>query len=232
MLPIEITRALRRGTGSVDAVREDVRARLLATASLVEWLLSENGRAETPFLRLKKKPFRFQGEFDPLAASDLDVLQAYALLENRAGLLERITALAQPATRRRDGLRCLVGLRLLDHRRIGFLHKLTFEVPADSRQAELSEDSFGVVLTQDDPDILLDPVRWQNHMVRIESVRLDGGASTVSVSMAQSKFQANFESLLRRDPAALWYLDEIFTDPNTPRMMNFLQFIAEQETAK
>jgi hypothetical protein len=152
MLPIEITRDLRRGTGTVEAVRDDVRARLRATASVVEWLLNENAHAETPFLRLKKKPFRFQGEFDPLAASDLDVLQAYALLENRAGLLERITALAQPAKRRRDGLRCFAELRLREHRRVGYLHKITFDVPADSRQAELSPDSFGVVLTQDDPD--------------------------------------------------------------------------------
>jgi hypothetical protein len=232
MLPIEITRDLRRGTSSVEAVRDDVRGRLRATASLVEWLLDENARAETPFLRLKKKPFRFQGEFDPLAASDLDVLQAYALLENRAGLLERITALAQPAKRRRDGLRCFAELRLRDHRRVGYLHKMSFEVPADSRQAELSPDSFGVVLTQDDPDVLLDPVRWQDHTVRIEDVRLEGGASTISVSMAHTKFQRHFEPLLRLDPAALWYLDEIFSDPNTPRMMDFLRFIAEQEIAK
>ena len=166
-----------------------------------------------PFLRLKKKPFRFQGEFDPLAASDLDVLQAYALLENRAGLLERITALAQPAKRRRDGLRCFAELRLRDHRRVGYLHKMTFEVPADSRQAELSPDSFGVVLTQDDPDVLLDPARWQDHTVRIEDVRLEGGASTISVSMAHTRFQTHFEPLLRLDPAALWYLDEIFYRP-------------------
>ena len=158
------------------------------------------------------------------------MLQAYALLENRAGLLERITALAQPAKRRRDGLHCFADLRLLDHRRVGYLHKLAFEVPLDSRQAELSQDSFGVVLTQDDPDILLDPARWQDHMVRIEDIRLD--ASTVSVSMHQNRFQTHFEPLLRRDPAALWFLDEIFTDPNTPRMMDFLRFIAEQETAK
>ncbi len=229
MLPIEITRALRRGAGSTEAVRSDIRGRLRATASLVEWLLNENALAETPFLRLKKKPFRFQGKFDPLAASDLDVLQAYALLENRAGLLERITALAQPAKRRRDGLRCFADLRLLDHRRVGYLHKLVFEIPPDSRQAELSQDSFGVVLTQDDPDILLDPACWPDHMVRIEEVRLDAGASTVSVTMAQSRFQTHFEPLLRRDPGARWFLDEVFTDPNTPRMLDFLRFVAEQE---
>jgi hypothetical protein len=232
MLPIETTRALRRGAGSTEAVRNDVRGRLRATASLVEWLLNENARSQTPFLRLKKKPFRFQGQFDPLAASDLDVLQAYALLENRAGLLERITALAQPAKRRRDGLRCFADLRLMDHRRVGYLHRLVFEIPGDSRQAELSQDSFGVVLTQDDPDILLDPTRWPDHRVRIEEVRLDAGASTVIVSMAHSKFETHCEPLLRREPAALWYLDEIFTDPNTERMLEFLRFVADQEIAK
>lgn len=232
MLPIEITRALRRGTELIDVVRCDVRARLRATASLVEWLLNENTHATTPFLRLKKKPFRFQGAFDPLAASDLDVLQAYTLLENRSGLLERINALAQPAKRRRDSLRCFADLRLINHRRLNFRHMVVLEIPLDSRQAELSQDSFGVVLTQDEPDILLDPARWRDRTVRIEDVSIEGNSSTVTVSMPHSRFETHFEPLLRRDQPGLWYLDEIFSDPNTDRMMNFLGFIAGKESAK
>jgi hypothetical protein len=232
MLPIEITRALRRGEASVESVRMDIRARLRATASLVKWLLAENSRSASPFLRLKKKPFRFQGEFDPLAATDLDILQAYALLENRSGLLDRIIALAQPSNRRRDRLRCFAGLRLQRHWRFGNRHRMIFDIPFDSRQAELSEETFGVVLTQDNPDILLDPALWPDHMVRIENVRLETGNATVSVIMAQSKFEQHCEPLLRRTPAALWFLDEIFTDPNTTRMMDFLRFISRDEASK
>jgi hypothetical protein len=232
MLPIEITRALRRDKASAEAVQVDVRARLRATASLVEWLLAENARSAIPFLRLKKKPFRFQGEFDPLAATDLDILQAYALLENRSGLLDRIVALAQPANRRRDRLRCFAGLRLQRHWRFGNRHKIIFDIPFESRQAELSAETFGVILTQDDPDILLDPGRWPNHAVRIEDVRLESGNATVSVTMAQSKFQAHVEPPFRQNPHALWFLDEIFTDPNTPRMLDFLRFISRDEASK
>jgi hypothetical protein len=232
MLPIEITRALKRGEISVDAIQTDIRKRLFSMASMVEWLLKENARAATPFLRLRKKPFRFQGNFDPLAASDLDVLHAYALLENRAGLLNRIVSLAQPAKRRRDGLRCFADLKLHRHERFGNLHRMVFNVPFESRQAELSSDSFGVILTQDDPDILLDPGRWDDHTVRIESVRFGAGFGTVSTTMAHSKFEQHFESKVRNNPASPWFLDEIFTDPNTSRMLEFLEFIAQNEAPK
>ena len=229
MLPIEVTRALKRGELSVRAVQADVRKRLFSMASMVEWLLKENARSATPFLRLRKKPFRFQGNFDPLAASDLDVLHAYALLENRAGLLTRIVSLAQPAKRRRDGLRCFADLKFQRHERFGNLHRMVFNVPFESRQAELSSDSFGVILTQDDPDILLDPGRWDDHTVRIESVRFGPGFGTLSTTMAHSKFEQRFEAQVRDNAHAPWFLDEIFTDPNTSRMLEFLEFIAGNE---
>lgn len=232
MLPLEITRALRRGEALVENVRRDMLLRLHATASLVDWLLAENARSVTPFLRLKKNPFRFQGRFDPLAASDLDVLQAYALLENRSGLLGRIVALAQPADRRRDAMRCFAGMRLERHWRFGKQHSLVFRVPPESRDAELSAESYGLVLTQDDPDILLDPARWEFHRVRIEEVQFDAGGAKLSVLMPQSRFERYFESTLRSNPNGLWFLDETFTDPNTERLLEFLQFIAEGEAAK
>jgi hypothetical protein len=232
MLPIEITRALKRGELSVEAIQTDVRKRLFSMASIVEWLLKENTRSAAPFLRLRKKPFRFQGNFDPLAASDLDVLHAYALLENRAGLLNRIVSLAQPAKRRRDGLRCFADLKLQRHERFGNRHRMVFNIPFESRQAELSSDSFGVILTQDDPDILLDPGRWDDHTVRIENVRFGTGSATVATTMAHSRFEQHFESQVRNSPTSSWFLDEIFTDPNTSRMLEFLEFIAQNEAPK
>jgi hypothetical protein len=109
---------------------------------------------------------------------------------------------------------------------------MVFNVPFESRQAELSSDSFGVILTQDDPDILLDPGRWDDHTVRIESVRFGAGFGTVSTTMAHSKFEQHFESKVRNNPASPWFLDEIFTDPNTSRMLEFLEFIAQNEAPK
>jgi hypothetical protein len=116
--------------------------------------------------------------------------------------------------------------------RIGNLHRMVFKVPFESRQAELSTDSFGVVLTQDDPDILLDPGRWADHMVRIERVRFAADSGTVSTTMAHSRFLQHYESMLRNNPQASWFLDEVFTDPNTPRMLEFLEFIAESEATQ
>jgi hypothetical protein len=50
--------------------------------------------------------------------------------------------------------------------------------------------------------------------------------------MAHSRFEQHFESQVRNSPTSSWFLDEIFTDPNTSRMLEFLEFIAQNEAPK
>lgn len=232
MLPLEVTRALRRGDLSVESVEADVSQRLHSTASLIEWLVAENERADTPFLRLRKMPFRFQGEFNPLSATDLDILHAYALLENRSSLLQKIIALAQPAQLRRDTLRCFAGLRFDRHWRVGHKHCLELLIPPESRDAELSSESFALVLTQDDPDILLDPSRWGDFRAQIEEIRFHGNNAKLKLLMMHSNFERHIEPLLRSNPNGDWFLDEIFSDPNTDRLLHFLEFVDAPEAER
>ncbi len=103
LLALDVSRALREGKGkgpSADAIRADVSARLTVTQAIADWLHAEHQRrvavGEPPMLRLNKQPFRLQASFNPLDAGDLDVLRAFELLENRAGLLDTMIQLARP----------------------------------------------------------------------------------------------------------------------------------------
>jgi PD-(D/E)XK nuclease superfamily len=227
-LNIDACRALRdRNPGVITAqVTADVAARLAATDALIEWLLVSNATSPEPFLRLQKQPFRFQSDFHPLSATDLDGLQAYALLASRTGMLESLVALAQPGRQRRDAFRCFANLRLRTVSPSGGIVRLRFEVPRESRQAELSRGELGVVLTDGSPDILLNPGLWPSFRIDIES--FEGGA--LSVRMRKSVYEAApFASLRSQTDEDGWFLDQTFVDINTSRTLDFLRYLAAQD---
>jgi hypothetical protein len=96
-LAIHVCRRLCGGTVEATRVVADVKQRLDTTAAIVEWLLRKNRDAEKAFLRLAKKPFQFQDRFDPIAPTDLDVLQAQELLEGRSAMMQTLVELALPS---------------------------------------------------------------------------------------------------------------------------------------
>ncbi|POF32614.1 hypothetical protein CLV41_10216 [Roseibium marinum] len=235
LLSIDVIRAQREGHRSavpVSAIRRDVIARLDAVQGLIGWLFDENRNAVaegSPLLRLAKKPFRFQATFDPLNAADLDILLACELLENRAGLLDALIGLAQPAARRRDSARCLAGLTLRKHWALGGRRILQFHVPEDSRETELGPNDFDLILTNDSPDLRLNPSLWSSLTCRIRpdedgwedrrdlvQVQIDGRVFTGTV----------FQELLQSTGPGGWYLDRAFSDVNTAKAAAFLANLA------
>ena len=137
LLALDVSRNLRerrRGGPDQDAIRLDVLARLSATQTIADWLRAEHRRrietSRQPMLRLNKRPFRLQATFDPLDAGDLDVLRAFELLENRAGLLETMIRLAQPTRVRRDAGRAIGPMRLLNVSERQRFAYLLFAIPA------------------------------------------------------------------------------------------------------
>src|SRR5262249_50951964 len=111
LLPIDVSRKLRSGSITSSEVENDVRCRLEVLQNIVSWLFEENKNSQEHFLRLPKQPFRFMRTVHPLDAGDLDVLQAYALLEDRTSMLASLSRLAQPVQRRRATLRTIDNLR-------------------------------------------------------------------------------------------------------------------------
>jgi predicted RecB family nuclease len=126
LLSIDVTRSLREGKVPEGLVARDVSARLASLDALVDWLHVENQEASKSFLRLPKQPFRLIRNINPLEPADLEILQAYALLEERTTMLEHLTRLAQDAKRRRAGLRTMDGLRFLRHTAQGKSVLVTF----------------------------------------------------------------------------------------------------------
>src|SRR5262249_30069027 len=152
-------------------------------------------------LRLAKKPFRFHASFDPLNAVDLDVLLACELLENRAGLLDALVSLAQPASRRRDSGRCLAGLTLRKHWKFGRYQVMLFAVPDSNGDCDLGPDDFDLILTDDAPDLRLNPSLWPALRCRIKppGEEFDHRRDFVQIQVETSIFQSElFQELIRR----------------------------------
>lgn len=234
LLSIDVIRPIREAKGaahSIGDVEADVAARLAALDGLIVWLYRQNSAATdvgAPLLRLAKKPFRFHANFDPLNAVDLDVLLACELLEERAGMLEALVALAQPVSQRRDAGRCMSGLTL--HKQFpGFRGPtLLFKVPPASRDAELGPAEFNLILTGDDPDLRLDPSVWPSVRCRILANTGDfaGRTDLIRVQINAGVFNAPvFQDLMRRTPVDGWCLDRAFGDVNSVRAARFLSHL-------
>ncbi len=234
LLSIDVSRELRnrrRGKADVEALKADVRSRLRGTRAIVEWLQAEHRKSMAadgqPMLRLTKKPFRLQASFDPLDIDDLDLLRALELLENRSGLLDALVRLAQPLRARRDSGRCYADLRLVGNRKRGRNYILTFEAPAESREAELGPDTLGLILTDDDPDLRLSPPMWDDVACSLEPPRPQDRPGMLHVRVYAAVFEgAVFQSMLRRSGERGWCVDESFVDLNSRKAANFISFLA------
>jgi hypothetical protein len=233
LLSIEVIRGLREGrpgAATTTQVHADVSSRLRALSQIVGWLFAENAAAPQPMLRLAKRPFRLQATFDPLNADDLDLLLACELLESRAGLLDALIGLAQPARRRRDAGRAITGMSIIRHWVNRGRRYVIFRVPPESRDRELGPGSFNLILTDDDPDLRLDPTSWGAIAARFErpSPGFEDRLDQIRVSMADADFtSAPFRPMFDRSgDQPSWCLDQAFGDANGPRAAQFLVDLA------
>lgn len=233
-LSLEIFRDLRRGALAHEAwvprIENDVASRLAAMHGLRRWIEADNARVERPFLRLNKAPFRFQSTFDPLGASQLDALLAHEILGNRVGKLERLIELARPAYERRDRFNCYAELEWAHKQwEAGWAHCLVFRVPDESLDTELGAGSFGLILTDNNPDILLDPTMWPFYGVTLEPPGPGYSKHSLLVKMNKKVFNSPpFSDLWSSNQKGLWYIDLSYLDLNTDRIARFLKFLATE----
>lgn len=235
LLSIDVIRNLRdcrAGAKTPEQIEIDVASRLNALQGAVNWLFARNAEGSktgVPLLRLAKKPFRFQATFDPLNAIDLDVLLACELLENRAGLLEALIGLAKPWQMRRDSGRCFAGLTLNKHWAAGSRQLLTFKVPQGSQEAELGPSDFNLILTNDSPDLRLDPGMWGAVRCQIlpPSDGFESRRDLLLVSMPRATFlAAEMQALIAGTGPGGWFIDQAFGDVNTGKAVRFLRDLA------
>lgn len=239
LLAMEVSRALREGrrdAPGVDEVRSDVSARLRATHAIAEWLRSEHARRvsadQPPMLRLNKQPFRLQATFNPLEAGDLDVLRAFELLENRSGLLETLIRLARAPRVRREGGRAIGPMRLLGayprQRDVAML----FAVPAEALDADIAAGALGLILSDGEPDLVLEPRLWPRLACTLRNARIGDAPNLLRVTVFRGNFDSDaFKDMMRRAGQDGWWLDQSFVDLNSPKADAFLSFLSAAEAA-
>lgn len=234
MLSIDIARGLRdsrRGGPNVEAVREDVSNRLEATRAIAEWLQDEHRRlvdaGQHKLLRLNKKPFALQATFNPLEAADLDVLRAFELLESRAGLLESLVRLAQPNDVRSGKGQAVGPMHLLKIEKGARDMFMLFKASPTARQTDISPGSFGLILTDGEPDYLLEPSLWPDLTCRLKPPAGDSGHDVLAVTVPKRAFDGkNFQEMKLRAGESGWWLDQAFVDINSSKSDAFLTFLA------
>jgi hypothetical protein len=239
LLSIDVARGLREGKATppnVEEVRNDVRSRLNATRSIAEWLRAEHQRridaGEGPMLRLNKLPFRLQVSFNPLAADDLDVLRAFELLENRSGLLETLIKLARPKSVRRDSGWAIGPMRLLNIYEKQRFAELWFKVPPEALDAEVAAGAFGLILSDGEPDFVLEPRVWPQLSCRLLDAHPGDSADLLRVRIYKGTFQGSaFQEAKRRAGQDGWWLDQSFVDLNSAKAEEYLTFLAQGEAA-
>lgn len=240
MLAMEVGRGLREGregAPDVAAVRADVAARLAAVRGLVGWLQGAHAAQVAagghPLLRLNKQPFRLQNSFDPLQAGDLDLLRALELLEARAGMLDTLIKLSQPATVRREAGRAIGPMRLVSAPKQGFRDRLLlFEVPAAARDVDVSAGAFGLILSDGQPDLVLEPRLWEDLACELKPARRGDGPGRLRVTVSNAVFDGpTFTELRARAGEANWWLDQTFLDLNGPKVEAYLTYLAAGRAA-
>jgi hypothetical protein len=102
-------------------------------------------------------------------------------------------------------------------------------VPSESRESELSSGNFDLILTDDNPDIRLNPPLWPLFEVRIAPERPDfANSGTLLVDVGADVYQGeDFQRLLRETGERGWFLDRTFKDFTTDRSAGFMAFLAE-----
>jgi hypothetical protein len=236
LLSLDISRGLRearQGSPGQDDVRRDTIARLAATEAIVEWLLAEHRRRitnnEPPLLRLNKHPFRLQTTFNPLAAGDLEILRAFELIENRAGLLDTMIRLAQPAAHRVESGRAIGPMRLLNVTKRQRFSELLFAAKDVTEDAEVTAGAFGLILSDGQPDLVLEPRFWSALSCNLLEPRSGDGPNLVRVRVLLGVFNGvRFQEVMRRAGSEDWWLDQVFVDINSPRAEAFLNFLSPQ----
>lgn len=236
LLALDVSRNLREGRGAgpnAEAIRADVSARLATTQAIADWLRAENqrrlGAGEPPMLRLNKQPFRLQASFNPLDAGDLDILRAFELLENRAGLLDTMIQLARPPHIRCDTGRAVGPMRLIDVTEKGRYAYLLFDVPRDAEEAELSSGGFGLILSDGEPDLVLEPRLWQSLGCDVMDPWSGDTSNLLRLRMFRPNFTSRFfQDVKRRAGRDNWWLDQSFVDYNSSKADAFLTFLGAQ----
>ncbi len=177
---------------------------------------------------MKKKPFKFQSDFNPLEVSTLDVLRAQEILENRISLMSNLVELANPFSKRRDKFKCFAELTLEKINKKGRGYELLFRVPPESQQADIKSSDLGIILTDDNPDIRLDPSIWNEYKTKIIPGSEKYQNKTIKLWISENFYKSDFfQSMIRKDQKkGAWFIDLTYVDITSKMMQEFIKYLS------
>jgi hypothetical protein len=103
---------------------------------------------------------------------------------------------------------------------------LRFEIPAEALEVDLAAGILGLILSDGEPDLLLEPRLWRSLRCDLLEPQPDDAASLLRVRVHRSVFNGpTFRDLRQRTGQVNWWLDQSFVDFNSPKAEAFLRFI-------
>jgi len=127
-----------------------------------------------------------------------------------------------------DRFRCFARLRLLEAGPAATpwsAMRLRFAVPSDFEPAEIGTGDIGLILTDDDPDVRLNPAAWPELFVDLVRIIQHRGGLELVVDVREDG--PLIRRLLDRTPTDGWFLDKAYLDLNGDKMDDFLTYLSQ-----
>jgi hypothetical protein len=103
--------------------------------------------------------------------------------------------------------------------------RLQFTAPADCEQTELGPGAFHLLLTRDDPELLLNPAAWTGIAVSLAELSVRSGALQVVLDVRRRVWAGGPLPSLLAAHADGWWLDQGYGDLNGDRIVKFLNYL-------
>jgi hypothetical protein len=137
--------------------------------------------------------------------------------------------LARPTRVRRDAGRAIGPMRLLNVNEKGRYAYLLFAVPRESEEADVSSGAFGLILSDGESDLVLEPRLWSNLGCDLMDPSSSDAPNILRLRMFRPTFNGPiFQEVKRRAGQDGWWLDQSFVDFNSSKADAFLTFLGTQ----
>ena len=99
----------------------------------------------------------------------------------------------------------------------------------EAEEADLAAGAFGLILSDGEPDFVLEPRSWSRLACDLLDPRSGDGPNLLRVRVFRGVFNGStFQELKRRAGQDGWWLDQTFVDFNSPKADAFLSFLGAQ----
>ncbi|HKY04881.1 MAG TPA: AAA domain-containing protein, partial [Blastocatellia bacterium] len=208
----------------LEQMEKTLLAKLRATDSVVRRLKQEYKDG----LRLRKEPFRFYSDFNPLNFQTLEALRVFAVMENSLDELAIKHIHTLPVEDRNNKFVCIRGLRYQEACDAAG-NSLWFSFDPSSRDAKIEAGDYNLVVTnEDEPDALMGKVdgklfdqttNWWLGYYKVRVEEFDLSADPPRVRLLPDKPDKFREAVDLSRPCVL---DQVYSDYNTPKILDVL----------